>query len=97
MSKIVIENKNIKRCDPTEIWDIFEEAFLECPQTNNYMSDDTYEMDISYKEWKSDVESVMLYWMNKDTIGGNVIWKHNYWNLLPDWLLDAIDEIQLVI
>lgn len=58
---------------PNELWDIFEEAYLSCPNTDD-LYDDQYEMEYdTYGKLKKTYEKVISYWLDESTIGGHIL------------------------
>lgn len=78
---------------PSELWDIFEEAYLSCAGTQT-KDDDQIECGEEYGKMKRSIESVIGYWLDPNTTGGHVLVDSGYTAELPDDLLENVRQYE---
>lgn len=76
-----------------ELWDIFHEAYMECPQT---VPIESFQREIGYPktfgEIKQDLKLCLKFWLDKNSIGGSLLWTKDYAEYLPEDVLKACEE-----
>lgn len=78
---------------PTQLWDEFEAAYDRC-SSYHVFDDDAHEVGQTapYGKLKKKYETVIGYWLNKETIGGHVLHDLGYIDLVDPHVLSMIQE-----
>lgn len=80
---------------PQELWNAFEEAFSQSPSGRTF-DDDAREMHQpgTYGQLKRSFDTVLNYWLDCDTIGGNTIMVSGYIKALDPEILNMVYRYQ---
>lgn len=80
---------------PQELWDAFEEAFSKCPSHRTF-DDDQHEMGQpgNYGKLKKKYRTVIDYWLDCDSIGGNALLVNGYIACVDETVLKMVKDYQ---
>lgn len=80
---------------PIELWDEFETAFH---YSNSYQTfdDDQHELGqpLPYGKLKKKYDTVINYWLDPETIGGNVLHDSGYIDAVCPEVMEIVEEYQ---
>ena len=61
-----------------EMWDAFEEAYLQCPQKNPFSDDQLCLGYGTVAEMKKSKKKCLKFWMDPESVGGSTLWDTGY-------------------
>lgn len=83
---------------PSELWDAFEAAYLQCPQSREMDSDAEEDgQPGAYAKLKKTYGGTIGYWLDDSTIGGSVLLRSGYIECLDPAIVEMCDQYEAAL
>lgn len=80
---------------PRDLWDVFETAYLQATRTYPFDEDEDEPPEFNYsltvRQIKSSYGETINYWMNPNTIGGNILHNFGYIDAVDSAVLEMVE------